>query len=538
MHSSFRVLAVAAAIVGATAVPTGATRAATQAAMPSDFDGDGYADLAVGAPGEDIGTKQDAGAVNVLYGSTAGLSGAGDQLWSQDATGVLGTSEGGPVSSGKAGDAFGTALASGDFDRDGFADLAIGVPLDRVGTATYVGAVNVLYGSARGLTAAGNQRWSQGNLADDPDQGDGFGGSLGTADFDGDGFWDLAIGVPGEDLGVGQAPGIVQILYGSADGLSAAGATVLTRAMTGAPYLADTPHGFGYALAAGDLDGDGLADLAVGAPASGVGGDDPGRLVDGEVDVFYGTAAGVTAVDSQLWTQDSAGVPGEGEEGDWFGSALTLGDYDRDGFGDLAIGARFDRVGAIRAGAVNVLYGSGAGLTATDGQWLHQNLPGVPGTAEAGDAFGHALASGDLDGDGASDLAIGAPGESIGSPWPGAGGINVMYGSGTGLTAAGSQFWSQDSAGVPGTAEASEFAWDSFGASLAASNYGRSGHDDLAIGAHLERLGAARDTGMVDVLYGRAAGLAAAAAQAWSQDSPGVKGAAESRDYFGVSLTP
>jgi hypothetical protein len=512
-------------------------QAATPAPAPSDFDGDGHADLAIGVPGEDIGGARDAGMVNVLYGATRGLTAARDEGWSQDSPGVLGTSEGGPIAD--AGDAFGTALASADFDGDGRADLAIGVPLEGVGAADHAGAVNVLYGSASGLTAVGDQLWSQANLPDDPETGDGFGQSLATGDFDGDGYADLAIGAPAEDLGIGQAPGIVTIIRGSVDGLDASDARTITRAMTGAPYLADTPHGFGYALSAGDLDGDGYADLAIGSPASGSSGDDPGRpLVDGEVTTLYGSADGLAMDRAQLWTQDSAGVPGIGEEGDWFGSNLTIADFDADGRADLAIGVRFDRVAGVIAGAVNVLYGTSTGVTTDGAQLWDQDVAGVPGSAESGDSFGHSLAGGDLDGDGAADLAIGVPGEALGSDWNGAGLVNILYGSPAGLTAAGAQHWSQGSAGVPGSPEASETAWDAFGSSLAIADFGRSGHGDLAISAHLERLGHRAEAGMVNVLYGRASGLSGLNAQGWSQDSAGVTGAAEARDYFGTSLAP
>ena len=103
--------------------------AAAHAAMPSDFDGDGYADLAIGAPGEAVrGTKPNAGVVHVIRGSASGLTEDGDQLWSQDLPGVKGVSLGGL----KSGDRFGATLASGDFDRDGHADLAIGVYRDRL----------------------------------------------------------------------------------------------------------------------------------------------------------------------------------------------------------------------------------------------------------------------------------------------------------------------------------------------------------------------------------------------------------------------
>ena len=310
-------LLVAVATLAMTALAPSTLLAGLAPAAPSDFDGDGRADLAIGVPGEDVGSAQDAGMVNVLYGAAGGLSAAGDQAWSQDTAGVLGTSEGGPA---VAGDAFGRALASADFDRDGRADLAVGVPSDRVGTTSFAGAVNVLYGSASGLTATGDQLWSQDQLADDPETGDGFGQALAAGDFDGDGYADLAVGVPGEGLGMGVAPGMVMIIRGGADGLALAGASVLTRASTGAPYLTDSPHGFGYALAAGDLDGDGYADLAVGAPASGASGDDPMRpLVDGEAAVFYGSGTGLVTAGSQLWTQGTVGA-GTAEDGDWFGS--------------------------------------------------------------------------------------------------------------------------------------------------------------------------------------------------------------------------
>ena len=95
----------------------------------------------------------DAGAVNILYGSASGLTAAGNQFWTQDNPGILERAE--------AGDLFGSALATGDFDGDGFADLAVGVPFENVGSVSDAGAVNILYGSASGLTAAGNQFWAQ-----------------------------------------------------------------------------------------------------------------------------------------------------------------------------------------------------------------------------------------------------------------------------------------------------------------------------------------------------------------------------------------
>jgi len=117
------VVAVACA-VGLPAVAPPAAGAVLQVTIPApDFDNDGFADLAVGAPGEDVGAATDAGAVNVLYGSAGGLGGG--QVLTQGAGGVPGASE--------SFDRFGTALATGDFNADSFADLAVGAPGEDLG---------------------------------------------------------------------------------------------------------------------------------------------------------------------------------------------------------------------------------------------------------------------------------------------------------------------------------------------------------------------------------------------------------------------
>ena len=159
-----------------------------------DFDGDGVTDLAVGVSLEAVGTVADAGAVNVLYGTAGGLTGAGSQLFTQDSPGV--------GSSAETEDNFGGVLAAGDFDGDGFADLAVGMWRENVGATANGGAVNVLYGTAGGLTGSGSQFLTQ----DSPgvpgvvERDDELGFAVGAGDYDSDGFADLAVGVPGEDL--------------------------------------------------------------------------------------------------------------------------------------------------------------------------------------------------------------------------------------------------------------------------------------------------------------------------------------------------
>jgi hypothetical protein len=409
-----------------------------KALAAGDFNHDGFCDLAVGIPGQDCGAIVDAGAVQVLYGSPAGLSAANDQVWDQDTTDVEG-------SCGTE-DHFGSALAAADFDADGFADLAIGVPDEDVGSVVDAGAVNVLYGSAGGLSAANDQVWDQNsaNISNSAEEGDHFGSALGAGDFNGDGFADLAVGVPDEDAGSIVDAGAVNVLYGRASGLSSVNSQFWDQNSPGIDGVADEGDRFGSALAAGDFSGDGFADLAIGVP-----GEDVGSIVDaGAVNVLYGTRTGLSYLGDQLWDRNKVGIDGDPGAEDHFGSALAAGDFDHDGFADLAVGVPDDDVGAIvDAGAVNVLYGSRSGLTATGSQLWHQDRPNVEDSSETGDHFGSALTAGDFNDDTFADPAIGVPAEDVGAVVD-AGAVNVLYGAASGVSDTGNQLWDQSKPGV------------------------------------------------------------------------------------------
>jgi hypothetical protein len=116
----------------------------------ADFGNSAHADLAVGVPFESVDFET-LGAVHVIYGSSAGLTAAGNQLWTQ---GSLGFAD--PESHG-----FGSVLAAGYFGNSAQADLALGVPAQRVGSSGSAGGAHVMYGTASGLTAAGSQFWTQ-----------------------------------------------------------------------------------------------------------------------------------------------------------------------------------------------------------------------------------------------------------------------------------------------------------------------------------------------------------------------------------------
>ena len=240
--------------------------------------------------------------------------------------------------------------------------------------------------------------------------------------------------------------GAVQVLYGSAKGLTTVGNQLLHQNLRGLPEVAEVNDQFGFSLTAGDFNDDGFADLAIGAAAETI-----DQLVGaGVVHVLYGTAKGLTTVDSQVFHQNRPGIPEEIEGNDFFGLALTAGDFNRDGFTDLAIAAPSETVGNLTAaGVVHVLYGTAKGLKSTNTQLFHQDSPDILDVAEADDAFGLALAAGDFDHDGFSDLTVIAFTEQI-DDYTGGGAAHLLYGSKRGLSAVGNIMLPLGFIGSPG----------------------------------------------------------------------------------------
>ena len=515
---------------GGTSGATGATGAAAASApaaptVRADFNNDGAEDLAVGAPFETVGSVGDAGTVNVLYGSPGnGLTGPGSQLFNQESAGI--------ASNAEVGDVFGLTLATGDFDGDGFTDLAVGSQGESVGNVEAAGVVHVLYGSATGLSGVGSQLFSQdtAGVGSTAEAFDSFGSALAAGDFDGDDVDDLAVGVAFENVGDRVSAGAVNVLYGTDDtGLTGTGSTLLTQAGPDVHSEPEPDDEFGAALAADDFNGDGLADLAVGAPGEASG------LFEfaGAVNVFDGSGGGVTVVDSLIFTQNVPGVGSEAEPFDAFGASLAGGDFDGDGFADLAVGVPNESVGDVEgAGAVNTLPGSPDGLTGTGSQLLTQSVGDIGSTPELFDSFGSALTAGDFDGSDVDDLAIGVPFESVGAV-ESAGAVNVLYGSPTdGLLVTGTQLFVQGAGGVGSTPEFD----DEFGEAVAAADFDADGDADLAVGAPFESVGSVEGAGAIFVLDGSDTGLTGTGSQIFHQDVPGVGSNAEIFDAFGFAL--
>ena len=536
--------------------------ATADAGPETDFNGDGYGDLAVGVLNESINGKANAGSVNVVYGSASGISATAtpDQRFFQDLAGIEGVS--------KLDDKLGTDVATADFNGDGYDDLAAGAPGDDYGSPA-TGSVNVIYGSSGGLSATAvraDQIWTGSSpglndivladcsppaIPDLPIQS--FGKALAAGDFNGDGYDDLAIVANDDICFTGQGSvgtfwirGSLHIIYGSASGL----------AIT--PSL-DNQHTIGHqitfysTLETGDFNNDGRDDLAAGDPGdfccSGAAGSQGGR-----VSIFHGGAGGFAEdasgrmTTSQNLKQGIANIEGVSASGEAFGSAFASGDFNGDAYGDLAIG---DPNEGFAGGAVNVIYGSASGLSATivlSDQLFTQDSPNVEGTSETWDRFGAALAAGDFNGDGKDDLAAGSPDEDVG-PTVDAGSSNVIYGSApAGLSPTAvlpDRVLDQNSANVEGTSEATDAYSSSgtgsggFAAAITAGDYNNDGRDDLAIGVPGEDVGVVVDAGSSNVIYGSASGISATAVlpdRVLDQNSIDVEDSCETGDRFGHAL--
>ncbi|MFE0627381.1 integrin alpha [Streptomyces sp. NPDC058864] len=403
------------------AVPSSA-RAASGVA--GDINHDGYRDLVISAPDATVAGRAGAGAVVILYGSAGGFGKRA--VLTQDSAGIPGSAE--------AGDHFGASAAVHDVDLNGYSDLVIGAPGEEVSGDIGGGLVTFVHGSS---TTPG-KAFTVGDPS--PYEHDAWGRTLAVGTFDGytdNGRPVIAVGA--NDNGVYYMPAtaggswlggvgvnfnpkyaITSLVTAADDTLVVSGRGQSTdtwgsdgegsfvRTLVHSGQYTDEQAG-GLVTAVGDLNGDGQADLVSGNPFEP--GADPHGALGGKVTVTYGGGVTGGSGATVVIDQNTAGIPGVSEAGDRFGAALSIGDTDKDGYADLVIGSPGED-GA--SGAVTVIRGGAGGLVTTAARGVSQNTAGVPGSSEAGDAFGSSVLLRDCTKDGAADLVVGGPGEDGG----------------------------------------------------------------------------------------------------------------------------
>ncbi|ASV11440.1 hypothetical protein B2G51_06400 [Leptospira santarosai] len=340
-----------------------------------DINGDGYVDLVTSEYGQ--------GLVYIFHSSgPAGITITNAATASYTITGV------------KA-DFFGKTVASGDFNGDGFADIAVAAPNTGNGkvyifhSAGTQGINKSFYGFANTILT--------GNMAAEQ-----FGGSLATGDISGDGYTDLVVGAPSSSTAKGRI-----YVFHSQGGAGIATATVSVNTVAGTCITppscnyykqgANNNDTFGYAIAVGNINGGNYDDIAVAAPGNNGG----GVANNGRIYIYYGTGAALGGPN----TISNAGgaAPGAGA---MLGYAITIADFNNDGWADLVAGAPL-----FNANGGRIEFYTSAGAGGIGDNTLGNGVRIINGSAVLPDVIGSQLTARDLDLDGCADIIIGGAAE-------------------------------------------------------------------------------------------------------------------------------
>ncbi len=352
-------------------------------ATAGDVNGDGYSDAIVGARQYADGQANE-GRAFVYHGSSGGLSSGADWYVESD---QINAQMGNCVSS------------AGDVNGDGYSDVLVGAYLYD-NTETDEGRINLYYGSSSGLSSSPD--WT-----DEADQDSAwFGWVAGCAgDVNGDGFADIIIGAPYYDNGQINE-GYAWVYYGSVSGLASSADWTNECNQDSARFGV-------FVSSAGDVNGDGYSDVLISADWY-----DNDQTDEGRVFAYYGHADGIA--DSSCWNT----VGGHGA--DWYGISVSdAGDVNGDGYADVIVGAYGYDNGQTNEGLAFVFHGSATGLSSS-ADWTGES---DQDNAEYGISVSGA---GDINGDGYSDVIVGAHKYDNGSNDEGR--AFVYHGSATGLS--------------------------------------------------------------------------------------------------------
>ena len=439
------------------------------AAGAGDLDGDGVPDIAVGALGHGIagvGTGE-------LYVMFMNPDGSVKRTAAVDGT----TPNGPPLDDG---DRFGASISNmGDLDGDGRADLAVGTFGDDIMHLIYLNADGTVRLAAQMDSAAASAAAAAENVR--------FGESVaGIGDLDGDGVTEMAVGAPGRLLGH-VSTGDAYIVFMNPDGTPKRAAEINSQTPNGPASLARDDR-FGSSVAGiGDLDGDGVPDMAVGAT---------GHIVDGagtgDVYVMFLNADGSVKRTAEVNSQTPNG-PASLAAGDRFGSSVAgIGDLDGDGVTEMAVGATGHYgLGSANVGDVYVMFLNADGSVKRTAE-VNSQTPNGPSLA-GDDRFGSSVAGiGDLDGDSIPDMAVGATGHAFEGAATGS--LYVIFLNADGTPKRTAEINSQTPNGPQSLADG-----DLFGASVAGvGDLDGDGIPEIAVGAPGVAVG---DTGTTGDLY-------------------------------------
>ena len=439
-----------------------------------DFNGDGLDDLVITAPHKDVNGIENAGMIWVLPGLPQGM-GIINSAKSFDLSMFI-TDD--AISSG---DHWGEMIASGDFNGDGYGDIAISSPnvntcdddTDTLIEYLYgpsnqmcdkenAGLVVILYGSKTGLDSTTYQVINQGTkgIPDASENNDNWGLSLAEGDFNGDQISDLAVGAPGEKYGLFASSGAVTIIYGSDEGLNPQTSKRLHQDTHRIPGRNEENDQWGSTLISGDFSEDGIDDLIVGSPNESIG----EKQQSGSITILYGSIDGISSHKSTRIHQGSFGIQDSNEAFDRWGSVLTTGDFNGDSKLDLVIGAPAEGSGTfIRTGAITIIPGTAGLLTSREAITIHQDEIPLNLDISHADHWGDALGSVDVNGDGKTDLLVASSAKSIGTQFD-SGTITLLWGTKNGIVPENSKYLDQNISGIPDDNKSMDY-WGRLGTS-------------------------------------------------------------------------